>query len=434
MAALLLMGAVSAQLQMRTSDEVRVSESNNLTVKSNSFSANRAVIYSEDFETTSIEQLPPGWFKSTYGTYAFIVCNDQNNYPVDSYQGNIPGVLNIVLPYAGSKFLAQGWQDSGRGNWVISAGFSLTAGTPYEISFQFAMPGYSSEINSFECRIGKTPTEAAMASAHLVYSITQKIANWTLVTHTFTPAETGTYYLYFKDSTPIISGGYGIYHAIDDIIITGNSSPSNVTITTNVIPTGAGWVTGGGTYPVGALVTLTATAHSGYEFLNWNTGSITNPLSFYATANATYTANFKTTTGEEEDVLVIKFLDNTTVSYPIANIQRIKFNNNYLLLKPTTGTEKSYLLDNIASIKFITEVGIEEFFNVIDVDIFINSNGEITVESLHQIYKLAVFDLLGREVATSTSCKMNVNFLNTGLYILQVATEKGYVNRKFIKN
>jgi ribosomal protein L22 len=29
---------------------------------------------------------------------------------------------------------------------------------------------------------------------------------------------------------------------------------------------------------------------------------------------------------------------------------------------------------------------------------------------------------------------MNVNFLPTGLYILQVATDKGFVTKKFVKN
>jgi len=220
---------------------------------------------------------------------------------------------------------------------------------------------------------------------------------------------------------------------IDDIKFFSNNNPA-VTITTNVIPTGAGLVTGGGTYPVGTLVTLTAATDydTYYEFLNWNTGSTENPLSFYATADATYTANFKLL-NIEEDMLIINGFD---IAYmiPISIIQKIKFIDNNLLVKTTDGNENSFPLDDIVSITLHTEVGIEELIDVIDVDIFINSFGEIVVESQLQIHKLTVIDLLGREMATSSKCKMNVNSLSTGIYILQVVTEKGLVNKKFIKN
>ena len=64
------------------------------------------------------------------------------------------------------------------------------------------------------------------------------------------------------------------------------------TITTNVTPTGAGTVTGGGTYPEGSSVTLTATANPGYTFSQWNDGNTQNPRTITVTGNATYTATF----------------------------------------------------------------------------------------------------------------------------------------------
>jgi len=294
LAALLIIGAVSAQ-QVRISDGLEKPQTTVDADCSIYSPTSRDVVFSEGFETTNIEQIPTGWLKSTSGNYAFIVVNNQNTYP--SGPGNIPGVVGIVQPFAGTKFLAQGWQDSGKGNWVISAGFSLTAGTTYTITFQLVMPGYSSpnETNSFECRIGDTPTAAAMATAHLVYSITQKIASWTLVTGTFTPTTSGTYYLWFKDSTPLVTGGYGIYHGIDDIKVEGGSGGADVTITTAVTPEGAGTVSGGGTKPSGSNFTLTATAGAGFTFEKWTPGNATtNPLELTnVTANATYTANFK---------------------------------------------------------------------------------------------------------------------------------------------
>ena len=64
------------------------------------------------------------------------------------------------------------------------------------------------------------------------------------------------------------------------------------TITTNVTPSGAGSVSGGGTYPEGASVTLTATANSGYTFDHWQDGNTQNPRTITVTSNATYTATF----------------------------------------------------------------------------------------------------------------------------------------------
>ena len=64
------------------------------------------------------------------------------------------------------------------------------------------------------------------------------------------------------------------------------------TITTNVTPTGAGTVTGGGTYPAGSSVTLTATPNDGYAFSQWQDGSTANPRTITVNGDATYTASF----------------------------------------------------------------------------------------------------------------------------------------------
>jgi len=132
--------------------------------------------------------------------------------------------------------------------------------------------------------------------------------------------------------------------------------------------------------------------------------------------------------------LVINFTDNSNVTTLLDNIQRITFDSNNLLLKTTTGTTNSYLFDDIASITFFNVVGIPQFPETIDVNIFVNGSGEIVVETPHQIHQLTVFDLTGRKVATSAQNKLNVTFLNTGIYILQVVTDKGLASKKFIKN
>ncbi len=81
--------------------------------------------------------------------------------------------------------------------------------------------------------------------------------------------------------------------------LTGNGdAPMTYTISVTANPGTAGSVTGGGTYNEGATVTLTATPNSGYEFVNWTSGTTTvstsATYSFTANASASYVANFRT--------------------------------------------------------------------------------------------------------------------------------------------
>ena len=91
----------------------------------------------------------------------------------------------------------------------------------------------------------------------------------TNATYSFTVTENATYTAYFSE-VPI----------------------TYYTITTNVTPSGAGTVTGGGTYPEGASVTLTATNNNGYTFAHWQDGNTQNPRTITVTGDATYTATF----------------------------------------------------------------------------------------------------------------------------------------------
>lgn len=67
---------------------------------------------------------------------------------------------------------------------------------------------------------------------------------------------------------------------------------TTVTITASVNPSGAGSVSGTGTYNIGSSVSLTAIAYSGHIFRQWSTGQTTATISFTATENRLYTAYF----------------------------------------------------------------------------------------------------------------------------------------------
>ncbi|MBQ9508400.1 MAG: T9SS type A sorting domain-containing protein, partial [Bacteroidales bacterium] len=85
------------------------------------------------------------------------------------------------------------------------------------------------------------------------------------------------------------------------ITVTGNASytayfqavaPSNYTITATSANSAMGTVIGGGTYPAGTTVQLTANAAPNHHFVSWNDGNTSNPRYITVTGNATYIANF----------------------------------------------------------------------------------------------------------------------------------------------
>ena len=79
---------------------------------------------------------------------------------------------------------------------------------------------------------------------------------------------------------------------IDNIVVSVDSQQTQYTIIANSNNPAWGTVTGGGTYNAGTPITLTATANSGYHFVEWQDGNTQNPRTITVTADTTYTATF----------------------------------------------------------------------------------------------------------------------------------------------
>lgn len=88
-------------------------------------------------------------------------------------------------------------------------------------------------------------------------------------------------------------------------------SLTQYTISTSVNDASMGSVSGGGIYNSGATANLTATANSGYHFVQWSDGSTVNPRSITVTGNATYTANFAVDVTTNYTITALS-ADNTT--------------------------------------------------------------------------------------------------------------------------
>jgi hypothetical protein len=143
------------------------------------------------------------------------------------------------------------------------------------------------------------------------------------------------------------------------------------------------------------------------------------------------------TTSQGQDNLVIHLITGSDVTVAIKDVQRITFSGDNMLLKPVTGAEKSYHLDNITFITFLNGVGIHENPEVaknIEVNVYVNAAGEVVAESSHSIIGLTLFDVTGKLVSMTTRSHINVNSLNMGIYLLKIETTDGTVTKKFIKN
>ena len=145
---------------------------------------------------------------------------------------------------------------------------------------------------------------------------------------------------------------------------------------------------------------------------------------------------FSFTIAYGQKTLVINLNDDAPISVPFSTIQKLTFNGDEMMLTTQTGAKINYLLDKIAYITFLNgeESGIQKVKAIIDVNVFMNNVDEIVAESPYKINQLTVFDITGKKVAVSSKSNMNVSSLNKGVYILQVATDKGLVSKKFIKN
>jgi hypothetical protein len=179
---------------------------------------------------------------------------------------------------------------------------------------------------------GESPMCDYHKTMHL--TINQGIGNtWNLIWSYYEGFDFGTYRIYrgtnpsnmtmigevpsnlnsYTDNTATASTGY--YYQVEVVRNTRSrdaeiSSRSNIvyngivpeyTITVMSANPNRGTVTGGGTYPEGAIVRIEANALDGFVFTSWSDDNTDNPRYITVTENATYIASFDPATGIEEN-------------------------------------------------------------------------------------------------------------------------------------
>ena len=213
---------------------------------------------------------------------------------VETYSNNIKRTMGGISFDGNMKILDQYGQNGGQGlgtymAWILYGDPTLTVRnaipTNMNVTHNSSM---SSSATSFT--VNATNGDGALATLTRNNEImgSATINNGT-ANITFTAPGA-------SDTATLTVFGYNKITYIGTVTITGGGT-TTYTINVSASPTDGGTVSGGGTYNQGASCTVSATANSGYSFVNWtengNAVSTNANYTFNVTGNRTLVANFE---------------------------------------------------------------------------------------------------------------------------------------------
>ncbi|HNS17961.1 MAG TPA: T9SS type A sorting domain-containing protein [Bacteroidales bacterium] len=217
-----------------------------------------------------VYSFPATAFSGNSGIVATFILNTPaipGTYPLEIY--DVPGAYMPTISNLLGQNIITGWEDGTATLICEPQGFDVSVGV--------SPVGAGTVTGAGEYDAGEQVTVAATAAAGYLF------VNWT-------------------DGGDVVSTSstYTFMMPAEDVALTANFTPiPTYTVTVNVVPAGAGSVTGSGVYEEGDPVTLTASAAVGYLFVNWTDSegvvSTANPYAFAMPAeNLVLTANFAT--------------------------------------------------------------------------------------------------------------------------------------------
>ncbi len=205
--------------------------------------------------------------------------------------------FNGVVAHSGSDCYASASYINNVGaltpdNWLVTPCLHLTAGNNYTLTWYDGAVDSSYYAEHYSVYVSTTGNSVSDFTSSPVFSTTL-----TTVSHTQRTVSLNAYagqdiYIAFRHH----NSNDVYWLLIDDISVTETTATTNYTITVLSDNPAMGTVSGGGTFASGTVTTITATANSGYHFVQWNDGNTNAVRSITVTANATYTAYFAANT------------------------------------------------------------------------------------------------------------------------------------------
>lgn len=226
-----------------------------------------------------------------------------------------------------------------------------------------------------------------------------------------------------------------------------------VTATAN--PTNGGTVTGANTYNYGAQCTLTATANTGYNFVNWtkNGAEVSTNATYTFTVHAAeaYVANFELQTFEvtaiadpENGGEITIIGDNTygssiTITVePAENFVFEYWTENDIIISDENLYNINFLAEDhyiVAHLRDVTSV-VENMLQTLKI--YPNPvNDKLFIEAQETISNIEIYNLTGAMVVSqecnSDKVEMEVGELQSGVYFIRMTSANATETRRFVK-
>ena len=231
--------------------------------------------------------------------------------------------------------------------------------------------------------------------------------------------------------------------------------PEQYIITVSADPIEGGIVSGGGSFNVGEVCTLSATPNTGYVFVNWtkngNAVSSSASFSFNVNENATYIAHFTLQT------FTVSVVANPveggivsgggTYSYGQTATVSVTTNTNYQF---NEWTENGLTVSTNSTYSFVVTENHQLVAELLDITgIGEHANGKITVfpnptsnklmvKSEESIVQYSIYNIQGTLVAqmsniSEKNLELDVRSLPAGTYTIRMNVGKSVLTTKFVK-
>lgn len=273
-------------------------------------------------------------------------------------------------------------------------------------------------------------------------------------TLTATPATGYTFVRWTKNGMQVSTNATYTFTVTESAAYVAQFSVQSFTVNVSANPTDGGTLTGGGTFNYGQNCTVTATANTGYNFVNWTEGgnvvSTNTHYTFPVTSNRTLVANFTLQTfqitatvdpaegGTATGSGTYNYGDEVTIT--VETNEDWAFQN-WTENSAVVAEEKTFTIIATANHNFVAHLmyteGVDEQSGNKTL-IYPNPvNEKLTVEAEEALGTVEIYNLMGALVYSQKECankvEINTSDLQSGIYFIRMTNDKTSEARRFVK-
>lgn len=344
----------------------------------------------------------------------------------------------IATPANGYTFLS--WTENG--NQVsTNTTYTFTVTGNRTLVAQFQQQSYTITATA-------NPTNGGTATGGGTFNYGQSC------TLTATPATGYTFVRWTKNGMQVSTNATYTFTVTESAAYVAQFSVQSFTVNVSANPTDGGTLTGGGTFNYGQNCTVTATANTGYNFVNWTEGgnvvSTNTHYTFPVTSNRTLVANFTLQTfqitatvdpsegGTATGSGTYNYGDEVTIT--VETNEDWAFQN-WTENSAVVAEEKTFTIIATANHNFVAHLmyteGVDEQSGNKTL-IYPNPvNDKLTIEAEQALGTVEIYNLMGSLVYSQKDCanklEINTSDLPTGVYFIRMTNDKTSEARRFVK-